>query len=244
MSIEEQFTFLEVSKAKEVAKLAAKIVANNIKKNKGIVLGLATGNTMVEFYKELVKYYKKGFISFSKVKTFNLDEYYPINSEDKSSFRSFMNKHLFDKVNIKEKNINFLNGDVKDFKKECERYENKIKKVGGIDLQILGIGVNGHVGFNEPGSSFTSITRRVKLSSSTKKANAREFKGKQVPKYALTMGIKTILSSDKIILLAIGDKKARAIKKTLEGKITKKVPASVLRKHKNVSIIIDCKAGK
>ncbi|PIN94450.1 glucosamine-6-phosphate deaminase [Candidatus Pacearchaeota archaeon CG10_big_fil_rev_8_21_14_0_10_30_48] len=244
MSVEEQFTFLEVTKAEEVAKLAAKIVANNIKENPKIVLGLATGNTMISFYRELVKYYKKGFISFSRVKTFNLDEYYGLDSKSKTSFRNFMNKNLFDKVDIKEKNINFLDGDVKNFEKECKRYENKIKEVGGINLQILGIGVNGHIGFNEPGSSFTSVTRKVKLSQSTQKVNAKEFRGKEIPKYALTMGIKTILSANKTILLAIGGEKARIIKKTLEGKITKKVPASVLRKHKNILIIIDCKAGE
>jgi len=137
MSIEEQFTFIEVSNTKEVAKLSAKIVFNKIKENPRIVLGLATGNTMIPFYKELVKYYQKGLISFSKVITFNLDEYYPINPEDKSSFRSFMNKNLFERIDIKQQNINFLNGNVKDFKKECRRYERKIKKVGGIDLQIL-----------------------------------------------------------------------------------------------------------
>jgi len=239
------FKFLVVKSEKDVAKEAAKLLCENIKKKPNLVLGLATGETMKPFYKELVKHYKKHHFDFSKVKTFNLDEYYPINNNSKNSFKHFMEKNLFQYVNIKKKNINFLSGENKNYKKQCAEYENKIKSSGGIDIQILGIGVNGHIGFNEPGSSFKSITRRVKLSDKTRKINSKYFPSLNlVPKHALTIGIKTIMSSKKIILLAVGDKKSYAIRKSLSKKISNKFPASILRKHKDVEFIIDYKVAK
>jgi len=228
---------IKILKSKsEIAKYAAKIIKNQIEAKPNTILGLATGNTMLPLYKELIKLK----INFKKVKTFNLDEYCGLKPKNKTSFRYFMEKNLFKHVNIKKSNINFLRGDKKDYKKECSNYERKIKSLGGIDLQILGIGQNGHIAFNEPGSSFKSKTRRIKLTTSTKKANSSDFNSyEKVPNYALTMGIGTIMKSKQILLIANGKHKREVIKKTLSGKITTKVPASILRKHKNTKFILD-----
>jgi glucosamine-6-phosphate deaminase len=195
-------------------KRTADIISNQIKKKPNCVLGLATGKTMVPLYKELIK--RK--LDFSKVKTFNLDEY-----TGKRIMHYFMDKYFFRKINIKKENIHFP--------------DSKTKKITRIDLQILGIGRNGHIGFNEPGSSFNSKLRKVKLSKETKKANKIKFN------YAYTLGIKDIMNSKKIILLAFGKGKADIIKKTLEGEITEKVPASFLRKHKNATLILEKEAA-
>lgn len=220
---------------KESIKKAVSIISAIIKKKPKSVLGLATGKTMVPLYKELVKKYKKNEINFSKVSTFNLDEYSDLSENDKKSFHYFMNKYFFNHVNISKKNIHFPDSNF-------EKYEKMIFASGGIDLQILGIGHNGHIGFNEPGSSFHSKTRKIKLSDDTRKFNFLRL-SKNIPKHAFTMGIKTIMSSKKIILLAFGKEKTEAIAKTIHGKITEKVPASVLRKHKNAIFIIDKKAA-
>lgn len=222
---------------KESIKKAVSIISKIVKKKPKSVLGLATGNTVIPLYKELVKKYKKNEINFSKVSTFNLDEYSGLSENDKKSFHYFMNKYFFNHVNISKKNIHFPNSNFK-------KYEKMIFASGGIDLQILGIGHNGHIGFNEPGSSFNSKVRKIKLSDDTRKFNYKFFRqSKSVPKHAFTMGIKTIMNSKKIILLAFGKEKAEAIAKTIHGKITTKVPASILRKHKNVIFIIDKKAS-
>ena|SRR3989344_1621273 len=202
---------LIVLNKKEVAKKASEIIVNQIKKKPNSVLGLATGRTMIPLYKELAK----SGVDFSRIKTFNLDEYVD------GSYRKYMNKHLFRKVNVDKKNTFFPSS-------SGSKYDEKIKKDGGIDLQILGIGKNAHIAFNEPGSSFKSKTRKVKI------------KGK----YAYSVGIATIMKSRKILLLAFGKEKSDAIKKTLKGKISEEVPASVLRKHKDVVIVVDGKAGK
>lgn len=223
---------------KESIKKVVSIISSTIKKKPTSVLGLATGKTTVPLYKELVKKYKKNKINFSKVSTFNLDEYSNLSENDKKSFHYFMNKYFFNHVNINKKNIHFPDSNFK-------KYEKMIFASGGIDLQILGIGHNGHIGFNEPGSSFQSKVRKIKLSKDTKKFNSKFFRqSKNVPKHAFTMGIKTIMNSKKIILLAFGKEKAEAIAKTIDGKITTKVPASILRKHKNVLLIIDKKAAR
>ena len=228
-----------ISKSKkESIKKAVSIISNLIKKKPKSVLGLATGNTVIPLYKELIKKHKKNEINFFKVSTFNLDEYSDLSENDKKSFHYFMNKYFFNHVNIDKKNIHFPGSNF-------GNYEKEIKKLGGIDLQILGIGHNGHIGFNEPGSSFHSKTRKIKLSDDTRKFNSKFFaQSRKVPKHAFTMGIKTIMNSKKIILLAFGKEKAEAIAKTIHGKITTKVPASILRKHKNVIFIIDKKSGR
>lgn len=226
--------------AEAVAKKSASLIVERINKNPKLVLGLATGETMLPLYEELRRAYKRGEVNFSEVKTFNLDEYFGINSDDKNSYRSYMDKELFNKVNLRKKNINFLDGDVKEYKKVCIDYEKKIKSVGGIDLQILGIGRNGHIAFNEPGSSFKSRTRKVRLSERTRRDNSKYFFSlRRVPKFALSMGIGTIMESKEIVLLASGKRKANAIHKSIDGKITNRIPASVLRKHKKATFILD-----
>src|SRR3989344_2137197 len=224
---------------KEGANKAALLVAEQIKKKNNLVLGLATGQTMIPFYKELVKINKK--IDFLKVKTFNVDEWCDVDHNNKNSLKYFMNKYFFSKLNISRENINFLNGKSKNIKKECERYE---KEINEIDLQILGIGINGHIGFNEPGTPFNSLTNKVKITKEIRELYSQEFGGfSKVPKYGLTIGIKTIMRSKKIILLAFGKSKADAVAKALNNKSSEKIPASILQKHKDVTFILDKKAA-
>ncbi|MFH1327195.1 MAG: glucosamine-6-phosphate deaminase [archaeon] len=233
---------IETKNYKEMSKVACIFLIKEILKKPNIVLGFATGSTPLGLYKCLVKEYKKKGVNFSKVKSFNLDEYYPIKKIDKNSYYYYMFRNLFSKVNFEKSNINFLNGETKDAKKECLNYEKKIKK-NPIDIQILGVGVNSHIAFDEPGSSFESKTRLVKLTKSTLKQNSKFFKNKkEIPKKALTMGIKTILRSKKILLLASGKQKAEAISHLLEGKVDKKYPISILKKHKNLIVIVDKEA--
>jgi len=222
---------LKTKNYKEMSKKAAELILEQIQKKPNSVIGFATGKTPLKTYKLLIKANKKKQIDFSKIKVFNLDEFYPIKKSNKKSFYYYLYKNLFSKVNIKKSNINLLNSETKNIKKECQTYENKIKK-NRIDLQILGIGENGHIAFNEPGSLKNSKTRLVKL------------KHKTIKSEALTMGISTIMKSRKLVLLASGKKKAKAIKCMLKQKINKNCPASFLRKHNNLIIIIDKKAGK
>jgi glucosamine-6-phosphate deaminase len=223
----------------ELSKTACEILIKEIEKKPNLVIGFATGKTPLGLYKELVKEYKNKKIDFSRIKTFNLDEYYPIKITDKNSYHYYMFKNLFNKINIKKSNINFLNGETKNPKKECLNYEQKIKR-NPIDIQILGVGVNGHIGFDEPGSNFNSKTRLIDLSSSTLKRNSRFFNKKsQMPRKALTMGINTIMNSKKIILLASGKEKKQAIKHLIRGKIDEKWPVSILKNHKNLIAILD-----
>ncbi|MEK6953176.1 MAG: glucosamine-6-phosphate deaminase [Nanoarchaeota archaeon] len=226
----------------ELSKEAARIITNQIKTKPNSVICFPTGSTVLGLYKELIKNYKTHKVDFSKILVFNLDEYLGLSKKNKQSYNYFLNKNLFNHINIKKQNINLLDGSTKNIKKLCLDYEKKLKK-HPIDIIILGIGVNGHIGFNEPGSKFTSKTRIVNLSKDTIKDNSRFFKNKKVPKKAITIGIATILSSKKIVLLASGKNKAEAIKKLIKGLITEKVPATALRKHKDVLVIIDKQAG-
>jgi glucosamine-6-phosphate deaminase len=219
---------IKVKNYKELSNVASEIIINEINKKPNITIGFATGNTPKKLYKNLIKAYKKNKVDFSKIKTFNLDEFYPIENNNKKSYSRYMFKRLFNKINIPKKNINLLNGNSKTPKKECEDYEKKIKN-NPINIQILGIGENGHIGFNEPGSKYNSKTRIVELI---------HIKGR-----ALTIGISTIMKAKNIILLASGKSKAKVIKAMLKGKIGEDVPASFLRKHKNVTLIIDKGAG-
>lgn len=219
---------IKVKDYKELSDNASKIIIHEILRKPNITIGFAAGKTPIGTYKNLAKEYKKRRVDFSKIKTFNLDEYYPLKKQDKESYHYFMFKNLFNKINVKKENINLLDGTSKNFKKVCRDYEDKIKK-NPIDIQILGIGVNGHIGFNEPGTNFSSRTRLVQLT---------HVRGK-----ALTMGISTIMKSKKIILLASGKEKAEAILGLIKGEINKNLPASFLRKNKNVFVIIDAEAG-
>ncbi len=220
-------------------------IATLIKEKQSIgekcVLGLATGSTPIKLYAELVRMHKEDNLSFKNVVTFNLDEYYPIEKNSIHSYWSFMHKHLFNHVDIEPSNIHIPDGEwpKEGIRKYCEEFETEIEKAGGIDLQILGIGNNGHIGFNEPGSSILSKTRLLVLESSTRIANSRDFANlSKVPKLAISMGLSTILKAKKIILLAWGNK-APIIAKSVEGSITDQVPASFLQQHEDCTFVID-----
>ncbi len=204
------------------------------------VLGLATGSTPLKPYGQMIELYKKGIVDFSKVTTFNLDEYVNLDVNDKNSYHSFMHENLFDHINIPEENINFLDGNAADLDEECRRYEKKIKAAGGIDIQLLGIGSNGHIAFNEPADCFQRWSHVVTLKESTVKDNSRFFKSiEEVPTQAVTMGIGSIMQAKKILIIAIGENKAKAIKQLIDGNVTPMCPASVLQFHKDVTLMLD-----
>lgn len=225
---------------KELSCVAAGMVIRQLKKKKTSVLGLATGNTVVGFYKELVKAFHRKEISFKKVRTFNLDEFAGLDDTDHGSLFYFMRKNFFDRVDLDPKNVAMLDGRAKNLNVECKKFDQQIKKAKGIDLQILGIGLNGHIGWNEPGSGFKSKTRALKLTLSSRRAQSGNFESlRHVPKQAMTMGMGPIMDAKKIILLASGENKAEIIAKALKGRIKKKVPASVLQRHPNLTVILD-----
>lgn len=231
--------------AKEGSIQAAKEIADLIRSKQAskenCVLGLATGTTPIYLYAELVRMHQEEGLSFKNVISFNLDEYYPIEKEAYQSYWSFMHRHLFNYIDIDPNNINLPSGTgtKEDVKKFCQEYENKIEDAGGIDLQILGIGLNGHIGFNEPGSSIFSKTRMVNLEINTRLANTYEFQNiSKVPRRAVTMGISTILKSKKIILLAWGSK-ANIVAKAVEENVTEQIPASILQQHHECTFIVD-----
>ncbi len=229
-----------------VANLMNKTVEENSNESKNAILGLATGSTPKDLYRILVEDYKAGKTSFKSATTFNLDEYYPMKPENEQSYRHFMNDIFFDHVNIDKKNTWIPSGTIAEDKIEehCLEYEAKIKEVGGIDLQILGIGTNGHIGFNEPGSDEETVTRFIDLDGQTRKDAAPTFGGlDNVPKHAISMGIKTILSAKKIVLMAWGKGKAEIIKQCIEGEVTSDRPASYLQNHADVTIILDKEAA-
>lgn len=204
------------------------------------ILGLATGSTPLKPYSQMIELYKKGVVDFSKVTTFNLDEYVNLDVNDKNSYHSFMHENLFDHINIPEENINFLDGNAEDPEEECRRYEEKIKAAGGIDIQLLGIGSNGHIAFNEPADCFQRWSHVVTLKESTVKDNSRFFKSiDEVPTQAVTMGIGSIMQAKKILIIAIGENKAKAIKQLIDGNVTPMCPASVLQFHTDVTLMLD-----
>ncbi|MEK7203230.1 MAG: glucosamine-6-phosphate deaminase [Patescibacteria group bacterium] len=224
----------------QLSKKAAAVALNQINNNPQSVLGLPTGSTPLGMYKNLAKACKNKKVDFKKVTAFNLDEYVGLAPSQPQSYHYYMFNNLFNHININHQKINIPNGLAKDIKKHCHKYERKIKKAGGFDLMILGVGQNGHIGFNEPGASFNSATHLVNLTPDTISANSRFFKSKNdVPKKAITIGLKTIMSAKKIILLASGRNKAAIIAKMITGQISKNIPASVLHRHKNVTLIID-----
>ena len=226
----------------EASKLAADMITAAVKKNPKTVLGLATGSTPVPMYTEMAKAVKAKKVSYKDVKTWNLDEYVGLPGTHDQSYRYFMNKNLFEKIDIKISNTHVLNGMAKDPVKECANYEAQIKRAGGIDIQVLGIGSDGHIAFNEPGTSLKSRTGVVYLTPSTIKDNARLFfKGKEdeVPTRALSMGVGTICEAKKIILLAFGKNKADAVKGMVEGGISQFCTASALQEHNDAWIFCD-----
>lgn len=230
--------------AEEIGKEAAKLFVNTVKAKPDCVLGLATGATPIPTYKSIIESYKSGEVSFKDVKTYNLDEYCDLPKNDKNSYYTFMHEQLFNSLDIKEENVHFLDGNAEDSLEECARYDADIENNGGIDIQLLGIGNNAHIGFNEPAESFTEGSFKVKLTDSTINANKIYFTDSEMPRYALTMGIGSIMKAEKIVLIATGKKKSEAVKNMLEGPVTPAVPASVLQNHKDVVIFLDEAAAK
>lgn len=226
----------------EIAQKIANVIREKQAENKPCVLGLATGNSPKNVYKELVRMHQEEGLSFQNVITFNLDEYYPISKNAPQSYDTFMKENLFNHIDIKPENIHIPNGEIHkdEVKEHCKAYEEKIDSYGGIDLQILGIGNNGHIGFNEPGSSLQSKTRLIILDISTRIANSYEFRSiSEVPRLAITMGISTIFKAKKILLMAWGEKKANAIKLSVENEPNENTPASLLQYHDDVEFFID-----
>ena len=204
------------------------------------VLGLATGSTPLKPYGHMIKLYENGAVDFSKVTTFNLDEYCKLDVHDKNSYHRFMHDNLFDHLNIPEENINFLNGNAEDLEQECKAYEERIKAAGGIDIQLLGIGSNGHIAFNEPSDSFQRWSHVVALKESTIQDNSRFFNSiDEVPTHAVTMGIGSIMQAKRILIIALGENKAKAIKQLIDGNVTPQCPASVLQFHTDVTLMLD-----
>ena len=227
-----------------LSRKAAQIFAQKIKENPTAAFGFATGSSPIGMYKELVRMHKEEGLDFSGITAFNLDEYHPISRESEHSYYYFMQEHLFSHVNINQSKINIPDGTAKDIEAECRNYEAKITEAGGIVAQILGIGLNGHIGFNEPAEYFESKTRYAPLAEVTLKANAQHFNNPDdMPRNALTMGIKAIMMAKNIILLANGEAKASIIKDALTGAITPLVPASALQLHPSVSVVLDKEAA-
>ncbi|MCL2320893.1 MAG: glucosamine-6-phosphate deaminase [Oscillospiraceae bacterium] len=230
----------------EMSEKAAEEISKVLTSKKDAILGLATGSTPVGMYEKLAEKYKKGELDFSQVKSVNLDEYVGLPEDHDQSYRYFMNYNLFDKVNIDKKNTHVPNGNAPDMEKEAKDYENLIDSLGGADIQVLGIGGNGHVGFNEPDDELNLFTSVVKLREETIKDNSRFFKSiHDVPKHAISMGMASILKSKKILLLASGKNKAKVIGELLNKNcVTTKNPSTFVRLHSDVTIIIDEEAAK
>ena len=223
-----------------MSKEVARLVADRMRKKPDMVLGLATGSTPLGTYEELIRMHREEGLDFSKVKTFNLDEYIGLSPYHPQSYHYFMMEKFFKHINIDQRNVHIPDGMVTDIDGHCEWYEEEIRKTGGIDLQILGIGANGHLAFNEPGSSLGSRTRIKTLTDQTVKDNARFFNDpKDVPKYAITVGIGTIMDARELLLLACGSKKAEAVRAAVEGAITAMCPATMIQMHRRATIIAD-----
>lgn len=229
----------------ELSKVAANEMAMVVKNNPKAILGLATGGSPIGMYKELIRMNKEGEIDFSKVTTVNLDEYVGLSGDHPQSYRYFMNENLFNHINIDKKNTYVPNGLAKNIEEECKNYDNKIENLGGTDVQLLGIGNNGHIAFNEPDEDLVSGTHLTNLTQDTIQANARFFDSiDEVPKTALTMGLGGIMKSKKIIVIASGESKAEVVKAMVNGKISTKMPASMLQMHRDVVVIVDEAAAK
>lgn len=229
----------------EMTKKGAELIAEVVNHKPEAILGLATGSTPEGVYDELIAMNKSGEVDFSKATTINLDEYYGLSGDHPQSYRYFMNTKLFNHINIDKKNTYVPNGMAKNLEEECKSYDERIVNLGGIDLQLLGIGNNGHIAFNEPEDELNYGTHLTHLTESTIEANSRFFSDmEEVPKEALTMGIGSIMKAKKILLLASGEGKAEAIRELTSGKITTTSPATMLQMHHDVTLILDEKAAK
>jgi glucosamine-6-phosphate deaminase len=228
-----------------LARTLAVQIAASLGQRPTMVFGLPTGRTPIRLYHELGTLHKNGQADFSQAATFNLDEFLGVAADDSGSYRSFMKEHLFSRVNLDPARINFLDGAAPDPEAECARYERAIEQSGSIDLQLLGIGTNGHIGFNEPARALAARTHRVQLKESTRRSNAALFGGdaNKVPTEALSMGMATILHARKIVLIATGKSKARCVDRMLNGPITPKLPASFLQLHRDVELMLDSAAA-
>lgn len=225
---------------KDMSRKAANIISAQVIMKPNCVLGLATGSTPIGTYDQLVEWYNKGDLDFSEVTTVNLDEYKGLPRTNDQSYYYFMHQHLFDRVNIDPERTNVPNGMEPDAEKECGRYEEMIRSLGGVDLQLLGLGHNGHIGFNEPGEAFEKETHCVDLTESTIEANKRFFaSADDVPKQAYTMGIKTIMQAKKILIVVNGENKADIVERAFFGPVTPEVPASILQLHNDVTLVGD-----
>ncbi len=224
----------------EVSRMAANLISAQVQLKPNAVLGLATGSTPVGAYKRMIEMYENGDLDFSKIQSINLDEYKGLSGDHDQSYRYFMNTNLFDHININKENTFVPNGLAEDAEAECAAYDKRIKEKGGIDLQLLGIGGNGHIGFNEPDASFIKETHVVTLAEGTRQSNSRFFASiDEVPTHALTMGIQGIMSAKKVLLLATGEAKAQAIYDSFFGPVTPAVPASILQLHADCTVIAD-----
>ena len=232
--------------ADEAAHAAAALVADQVNRQPGSVLGLPTGRTSLSIYDELVRLHEANIVDFSRTHTFNVDEFVGLSSKDRRSFCAFMEKHLFRRITMPPKQIHVLNGHARNLDVECRRFEREIADVGGLDLLLLGIGGNGHIGFNEPGTALRVRTHRARLTLETRRANTDLFGGRvtAVPREAVTMGIGTMLDARGIVLVATGRAKARAVESMFTGRITTARPASVLQLHHNVEVILDSAAAE
>lgn len=223
----------------QLSRQTANLIAAQVILKPNAVLGLATGSTPIGAYAELIKMYENGDVNFKDVTTVNLDEYCGLTPDNDQSYRYFMNKHLFSKVNVNPEKTNVPSGIAADPEAECVRYDKLIEDLGGIDLQLLGIGHNGHIGFNEPDNKYTKETHIVKLGESTIEANSRFFASyDDVPKQAITMGIKSIMNAKKVLLIASGKDKQEIVKKAFYGPVTPEVPASILQLHPDLTVIV------
>jgi glucosamine-6-phosphate deaminase len=231
--------------AEEASCALASACAQTIGRDPDLVLGLPTGRTPIAAYAELRRMHTAGAVDFARVSTFNLDEFVGVPPSHPASFRQFMERHLFSHININPERIGFLDGTATDLDAECDRYELAIESAGGVDLQILGIGANGHVGFNEPGDALASRTHRVTLLESTRRANAPAFGGslERVPREALSMGMGTILKASRIVMLATGTVKSRCVERAIHGPVTTRLPASFLQLHRDVEWHLDREAA-
>ena len=232
---------ITVESYEKLSEMAAEIICNQVNSKPESILGLATGSSPVGAYKKMAELNKEGKVDFSKVISVNLDEYVGLSKDNVNSYYYFMQDNLFGKTDVNPEKINFLSGEAENLEEECQRYYNRIKECGGIDIQLLGIGTNGHIGFNEPGDKFKDIPFPVKLTQSTIDSNRKYFEavGDTMPEYALTMGIGDIMRSRKIILIATGESKAKAVKELVEGEVSPSCPATILQMHADVTIFLD-----
>ena len=218
---------------------AASIVAEKIRERPDAVLLLPTGTTPLGMYRRLVTLHAEGGLSFARATFFNLDEYLGLQPDHPASYRVYMKENFYDCIDADPERVHVPNGSAPDPEAECERYETAIREVGGADLCVLGIGRNGHIGFNEPGAPFGSRTRVVRLSESTRRVNAADFEGNRAPEKAITVGMATIFEAREVLMLASGTNKARAVAAAIEGEVSEDVPASMLREHPSTTFLLD-----